>query len=91
MEKKNKKKEKVSLAKKISQVVMCGPITIWSVLFIIAPVLLLLFMSFMTKGPLGAIQYKFTLENYAAMLDPVYLSVVKESIVVAFVTTFLCI
>ena len=91
MEKKNKKKEKVSLAKKISQGVMCGPITIWSVLFIIAPVLLLLFMSFMTKGPLGVIQYQFTLENYAAMLDPVYFSVVKESVVVALVTTVLCI
>lgn len=91
MEKKNKKKEKVSLAKRISQIVMCGPITVWSVLFIIAPVLLLLFMSFMTKGPLGVIQYQFTLENYAAMLDPVYFSVVKESVVVALVTTVLCI
>lgn len=89
--KKNNKKEKVSLAKRISQLVMCGPITIWSVLFIIAPVLLLFFMSFMTKGPLGVIQYKFTMENYAAMLDPVYLSVVKESIVVALVTTVLCV
>lgn len=89
MEKKNK--EKVSLAKRISQLVMCGPITIWSVIFIIAPVLLLLFMSFMTKGPLGIIQYEFTLDNYKSILDPVYFSVVKESVVVAFATTVLCV
>ena len=70
---------------------MCGPITVWSLIFIIAPVLLLLFISFMTKGPLGIIQYKFTLENYKTILDPVYFSVVKESIVVAFTTTVLCV
>lgn len=84
-----KKKEKVSLAKRISQVVMCGPISIWSILFIYAPIVLLLVMSFMTKGPLGMIKYEFTLDNYKALADPVYFSVIKESIVVAFFTTIL--
>ena len=86
-----KSKEKISLGTRISRLVMCGPITVWSLIFIIAPVLLLLFISFMTKGPLGIIQYKFTLENYETILDPVYFSVVKESIVVAFTTTVLCV
>ena len=86
-----KSKEKISLGTRISRLVMCGPITVWSLIFIIAPVLLLLFISFMTKGPLGIIQYKFTLENYKTILDPVYFSVVKESIVVAFTTTVLCV
>lgn len=70
---------------------MCGPITIWSLVFIVAPILLLLFISFMTKGPLGIIQYKFTLANYKTILDPVYFNVVKESLVVAFTTTVLCV
>ena len=86
-----KSKEKISLGTRISRLVMCGPITVWSLIFIIAPVLLLLFISFMTKGPLGIIQYKFTLENFKTILDPVYFSVVKESIVVAFTTTVLCV
>lgn len=86
-----KRKEKISLGTRISRLVMCGPITVWSVIFIIAPVLLLLFISFMTKGPLGVIQYKFTLENYKTILDPVYFSVVKESLIVAFTTTVLCV
>ena len=89
MEKKSK--EKVSFGTKMSRFVMCGPIAIWSVLFIIAPILLLLFISFMTKGPLGIIQYKFTLDNYLTILDPVYFTVVKESLVVALVTTVLCV
>lgn len=89
MEKKSK--EKVSFAKRISQIVMCGPITLWSLLFIIAPILILLFISFMTKGPLGVIQYIFTLDNYKAIFDPVYFSVVKESVVIAFITTLLCV
>lgn len=89
MEKKSK--EKVSFAKRISQIVMCGPITLWSLLFIIAPILILLFISFMTKGPLGVIQYVFTLDNYKAIFDPVYFSVVKESVVIAFITTLLCV
>lgn len=88
---KDKKKEKMSLAKKLSQAAMCGPITIWSVIFILAPIVLLLFMSFMTKGPLGTIKYEFTLDNYKAIMDPVYFNVVKESVMVAFVTTLLSI
>jgi len=88
---KAKKKEKMSLAQKFSQTAMCGPITIWSLLFIYVPIVLLLFMSFMTKGPLGTIKYEFTLDNYKAIMDPVYFSVVKESIVVAFFTTVLSI
>ena len=89
--KKKQSKEKISFGTRISRLVMCGPITVWSLLFIIAPMLLLLFISFMTKGPLGIIQYKFTLDNYLTILDPVYFGVVKESVVVALVTTVLCV
>lgn len=79
------------MAKRFAQLFMCGPITIWSLIFIYAPVILLLIMSFMTKGSLGVIQYQFTLDNYKAMLDPVYFSVIKESVVIAFFTTVLSI
>lgn len=92
MKRKNsEKKEKNSVAKRISQIAMCGPVTVWSVLFIYVPMLLLLFMSFMTKGPLGIIKYEFTLENYKAIFDSVYFNVVKESVLVAFVTTVLAV
>lgn len=85
----SEEKEKMSVAKRISQIALCGPVTIWSVLFIYVPMALLLFMSFMTKGPLGIIKYEFTLENYKAIFDSVYFNVVKESVLVAFITTLL--
>lgn len=83
------KKEKMPVAKRISHIAMCAPITIWSLLFICVPIGLLFFMGFMTKGPLGIIKYEFTLENYKSIFDPVYFNVVKESVLVAFVTTAL--
>lgn len=86
-----KHKEKRSAKAKISSVVMCAPITIWSVLFILLPVAMLLFMSFMTKGPLGRVLYQFTFDNYAEILKPVYLVVVKQSFIIAFWTTLLTI
>lgn len=90
MKRKNsEEKEKISIAKRISQIALCGPVTIWSVLFIYVPMALLLFMSFMTKGPLGIIKYEFTLENYKAIFDSVYFNVIKESVLVALITTVL--
>lgn len=82
-------KDKKSLKARIASFVMCAPITIWTVLFILAPIVLLAFMSFMTKGALGRVVYKFSLNSYAQMLNPVYLEVIKKSLVIAFWTTAL--
>ena len=43
----------------------------------------------MTKGPLGIIQYKPTIDNYKEMFNPVYATVIKQSLVVAVWTTVL--
>ena len=82
-EKKPRGREK-SLRSRISTVVMCGPMTIWSVLFILIPVVLLVVMSFMTKGALGQVVYRFTTQNYTDILKPVYFKVVRESLLIAF-------
>ena len=70
-----KHKDKKSFKARLSSIIMCAPVTIWSVLFVLVPVGMLLFMSFMTKGPLGKIVYKFTLDNYAEIFKPVYVTV----------------
>ena len=75
----------------IATFIMQAPMTIWTLLFIIAPFLLLAFMSFMTKGALGKVEYVPTIENYTEMLNPVYATVIEESIIVAGWTTFLTI
>lgn len=87
---KSKKSEKTFKAK-LSSIIMCAPITIWSVLFILIPVVMLVVMSFMTKGALGKVVYSFTTENYTEILKPVYAEVVKESLTIAIWTTVLTI
>mgnify|MGYP004506947367 CR=1 FL=1 len=86
---KKKHKDKRSFKSWLASAVMCGPITIWTVLFIILPIILLAVMSFMTKGPLGRVVYKFTLDNYAEMFKPVYFTVIKQSLIIALWTTVL--
>lgn len=86
---KKKHKDKKSFKARLSSFIMCAPISLWSVLFILLPMVLLAFMSFMTKGALGRIVYKFTLENYAEMFKPVYFTVIKQSLLIAFWTTLL--
>lgn len=80
-----------SRKERISTLIMQAPIAIWVIAFVLAPFCLLAFMSFMTKGPLGIIQYTPTLDNYKEMFNPVYATVIKQSLIVAVWTTVLTI
>lgn len=79
--------EKKSLKEHLSAIVLCGPLTAWSLLFIVVPIVILAVMSFMTKGALGVIVPKFTLDNYKAPGDKVYLNVIVQSLIIAGWTT----
>lgn len=83
------RKNKKSMKSRLANMVMCAPITVWSFLFIMLPIILLAVMSFMTKGPLGRVVYRFTLDNYREMFKPVYAVVIRQSLVIALWTTFL--
>ena len=83
--------EKKSLKDRLSAIVLCGPMTAWSLLFIVVPIVILAVMSFMTKGALGVIVPKFTLANYKALGDKVYLNVIVQSLIIAGWTTGLTI
>ena len=75
----------------ISSKVMSIPLMVWSIIFILIPIVYLFFMSFMTKGALGGVKYVPTLVNYIDILEPVYFKIVKSSIVVAGSTTIITI
>lgn len=83
--------EKKSLKDRLSAIVLCGPMTAWSLLFIVVPIVILAVMCFMTKGALGVIVPKFTLANYKALGDKVYLNVIVQSLIIAGWTTGLTI
>lgn len=66
------------------------PLLLWLVLFVIAPTLMLVALSFGEQKGLGTIHFTFTLENYADAFKWVWLKVFLISIWYAFLTTAIC-
>jgi spermidine/putrescine transport system permease protein len=69
---------------------LLSPLIAWALAFVIAPAVIMLVYSFARRGTLGGVILGFTLENYASVLDPVYLQIVIRSILYAAITTALC-
>lgn len=67
-----------------------APVTFWLMLFLFIPLLLILVVSFMTRGTYGGIEWVFTLENYARFFEPLYLNIILTSVVIAATTTIVC-
>ena len=69
---------------------LLSPLIIWAFAFTVAPAVIMLVYSFAHRGTLGGVVLGFTLENYAGVLDPVYMQIVIRSIWYATITTVLC-
>lgn len=67
-----------------------GPISLWMIIFVMLPLLYILFISFMSRDVYGNIEYTFTMDNYKEMFQPLYLKVIWKSIKLAFITTVIC-
>jgi spermidine/putrescine transport system permease protein len=70
--------------------ILITPLLAWVAAFIVAPALIMLAYSFCERGTLGGVVPRFTLDNYAAVFDPVYLWIVGRSLVFAALTTAIC-
>lgn len=66
-----------------------GPGTLFLIVFMAIPVALLFVYSFFTRGRFGGVQFTFTTENFAKLLDPLYSGVILQSIGTAVVVTVL--
>ena len=84
-----KKRQKRKLALDITAYL--SPIIIIVVVFVFAPLAIILFFSFLKSGPYGEIIYTFTVENIGAMLGGGYGKIFLKSVYLAFQTNFLCI
>lgn len=58
--------------------------------FLAIPLLIVLVYSFLTRGAYGQIVWKFTLDNYVRVIDPLYFSILWRSVVIAGINTALC-
>lgn len=76
--------------KNINALVMLSPVVIWMFAFFLIPLFLVVSVSFLTRGQYGNIQYKFTFDNYARFIDPMYFKIFWDSIVISFMTTLSC-
>ena len=65
------------------------PLLAWLFLFVIAPTVMLVVVSFAERDALGRIVYDFTLENYIRALDWLWLKVFFTSIWYALLTTLI--
>jgi ABC-type spermidine/putrescine transport system, permease component I len=66
------------------------PAILWMIVFFVLPLFLIVVVSFCTRGNVGNIVYQFTLSNYARLLNPLYIDIFINSIVIALYTTLLC-
>lgn len=64
--------------------------TLWLLIFQVVPLALVVVTSFASRGRYGGIVYEFGLHNYARFLDPLYLEILLDSLVVAGITTAIC-
>jgi spermidine/putrescine transport system permease protein len=69
---------------------LLAPLIAWTAAFVVAPAAIMLAYSFARRGTLGGVVPGFTLESYAAALDPVYLGIALRSLGYAGLTTGIC-
>jgi spermidine/putrescine transport system permease protein len=68
-------------------IALISPTTIYLVLFLVLPMLLVAVLSFMTRGSYGDIVYRFNLSNFTRLIDTLYLRILLYSLGVGLGTT----
>ena len=66
---------------------LIAPTMIWLGVFLLIPLLLIVVISFATRGQYGNVVYVFSLKTYATLLDKQYFTILWDSIRIAFMTT----
>ena len=68
-----------------------GPVTLVLVLLVAIPLIYVVVMSFCSIDQYYNVQMQFTLDNYKRLVSANYMKIYAQSILIAFVTTLLCI
>jgi spermidine/putrescine transport system permease protein len=69
---------------------LLAPSLVWMGLFFVLPLLIVLLISFASRGTYGGVEWTFTPANYRDLADPLYLWIYLRSIALALATTGLC-
>ncbi|MCI8565565.1 MAG: ABC transporter permease [Lachnospiraceae bacterium] len=68
---------------------LIAPLYVFTLLFVAAPLLYMLALSFMQRAEVWGVEAAFSLDSYRKILQPVYRDTFVESVKLAFTTTFL--
>ena len=66
------------------------PAWLWLAVLFAAPFAIVLAYSFLTRGVYGGIEQPWSLESYRRLVDPLYLTILLRSFVMALAATVLC-
>jgi spermidine/putrescine transport system permease protein len=77
--------------KKHYGLVYTTPLTVWITLFFVAPILIIVLYSFLQKGLYGGVEWRFSLDAYRALINPVFGKVTLDTLAIALVSTVLTI
>lgn len=67
------------------------PAVVWLLVFLIAPLVIVVIVSLATRGAYGKTIYEFSMANYRRAIDPLYLRAYWRTIWIATATTALCV
>ncbi len=66
---------------------LISPTMLYLLVLLIIPLLLVLTLSFLSRGVYGQVVLRFNTENYSRLLDPLYLRILLNSLWIALLTT----
>ena len=69
---------------------LLGPGMLWLVLFFLVPLLIMAAYSLMPRGTYGGVRPGFTLEHYRRFFDPLYLAILRRTVVWSLACTAVC-
>lgn len=69
---------------------LLGPGLLWTTVFCLLPMVVVLAVSLATRGTYGGVLWEFSLENYRDLLHPLYGRIFGQSLLLAGMTTGIC-
>lgn len=82
-----KKKTKKETRQRKKEFTLLIPIYLFTLIFVFAPLVYMVVLSFLQKARVWGVEAVFTLDNYIKILEPLYLDTFAESLKLAFLST----
>lgn len=85
------KTDRSSTINKKNNWLLLAPMYVFTIIFVGLPFVYLFLLSFQSRAEVWGVDWRFTLENYQRILEPIYLNNFKDSLKLAFLSTFIII